>query len=83
MRCSHLWLVLSVLCYSEFSSNTYFQQTVILVRHADRDSSIPDGLTQEGQDRALAPASSLKNTWVNLVVRSNTIRTRQTTIGQC
>lgn len=54
------------------------QQTVILVRHADRDSSVPDGLTQEGRVRAAALATTLKDAGVTLVIRSNTIRTKDT-----
>jgi len=61
-------------------SEVLSQQTVILVRHADRDAGVPDGLTKEGRMRAETLASTLKDAGVTHVVRSNTIRTRETAL---
>jgi len=75
---SHLVFLFSIIAI--MPSEALSQQTVILVRHADRDTSVPDGLTPEGRIRASALAATLKDAGVTLVVRSNTIRTRETAL---
>jgi len=54
------------------------QQAVYLVRHADRDPNAPDALTDAGRARAQALARVLKDTGLTVVVRSDTLRTRDT-----
>lgn len=80
MNISCLQLVFLFSIITLLPAEAFTQQTVILVRHADRDSSVPDGLTQEGRQRAMALAATLKDAGITLVVRSDTVRTRETAL---
>ncbi|HQR06871.1 MAG TPA: histidine phosphatase family protein [Gemmatales bacterium] len=61
-------------------SASYSQQTIFLVRHADRDLTVPDALKSEGYTRASDLAATLKDAGITVVIRSDTIRTKDTAL---
>lgn len=54
------------------------QKAVILVRHAERDPKAADGISDAGRERAKSLARALKDAGVTHIVRSDTLRTKQT-----